>query len=451
MKPDAFYVQSPARRARVLRSLIFSAKESIIMQMYLFAARGELRTLQPVEGPPWAELVADWLIERKAQRPDLKILVLLDSQTIADAKRTTGKQFPLTRHRLEDAGIVVLTASLRRTVFKPSLFHSLHKAWEGNGVRREKDDWATLQHNWQTAHNVEDHRKNIVIDSGRAGIVFSHNLIDQARFWQENTFLLRNQLARDLYGIALVAGRDALGLPVRFSENDLSLLPWLERQALSHAEEATTPLEGDAGSPGTMVERQRILDGGPEIRRAILDEMDRVAHGEIRVASAYYSDMETLARLSDVSRNVRVRILIDSCNALALPNVLHYLLKNTVNILCIHFCRKFPQLELRIFPSVRREMMHMKAISFSEGPCLIAGQANFTPNSFSGAWLETSVRLSQSRIVKQFDAHFDQLWERSDRVIPYVEMTFFQSIRTRTHEFVFLFMVRVAGWLGFRY
>lgn len=451
MKPDAFYVQSPARRARVLRSLIFSARESIIVQMYLFAARGERRTLQPVEGPPWAELVADWLIERKAQRPDLKILVLLDSQTIADANRTTGKKFPLTRHRLENAGIVVLTASLRRTVFKPRLFHSFHKAWDGNGLRRERDDWATLQQNWQTAHNVEDHRKNIVIDSGRAGIVFSHNLIDQARFWQENTLLLRNQLARDLYGIARVAGCEAFALPVQFSSNDLSLLSWLECKARSYAEEAISEKADAANLKTEPGQHARILDGGPEIRRAILEEMARSRHGEIRVASAYYSDLETLTRLRDVAKNVRVRILIDSCNALALPRVLHFFLKNTVNILCIHFCRKSPQLELRIFPSERREMMHMKAISFSDGPCLIAGQANFTPNSFSGAWLETSVLLSQLRISKQFDAHFDRLWERAERVVPYVDMTFFASVRSRVHAFVFLSMVRVAGWLGFRY
>lgn len=434
MKRDVFYVSSPARRARVLKSLIFSAEESIILQMYLFAANGELRTLQPVAGPPWAEVVADWLIQRKAEKPGLKIIVLLDSQTIAEPHRTTSKKPVLTRHRLEEAGIAVLTASLRRTA-----------AWRGRRTAApwecvqepvEKNRWATLQQRWQTAHNVEDHRKNIVIDAGRAGIVFSHNLIDQARFWQENTILVTNHLARGLYAVARSAALEAMTLPVRFSAAELALRPWLESQTLPDEEP-----RADAG----------LLDGGPEIRRSILDEIARAHSGEIRAASAYCSDLESLHSLSEAAKHTRVRILIDSCNALALPRILHFFLRNTVNILCLHFCRKTPQLELRIFPSTQMEMMHMKAISFSAGPCLIAGQANFTPNSFSGAWLETSLLLRQGRIVDEFNRHFDELWARSERVVPYTEMSLFKYVRVRARTFVFLFLVRIAGWFGFRY
>ncbi|MCE9597094.1 MAG: hypothetical protein K8S54_03925, partial [Spirochaetia bacterium] len=408
-------------------------KESIIVQMYLFAASGELRTLLPVDCLPWAGEVANWLIEAKRQKPELKIIVILDSQTIAEASRTHYRKFPLTRHRLEDAQIIVLNASLARTAHARGMIALSHNK-EGS-QEMEKNRWATLQQRWQTAHNVEDHRKNIVIDSGRAGIVFSHNLIDQARLWQENTFLLRNGPARHLYSIALGSLEDALALPLAFTQE--------ERATLSFFRPMKEPEESQDGT--------EVLDGGPAIHSAILAELESARSGEIRVASAYFSDLTTLERLIDVGSRVRVRILIDNCHALSLPRLLHFILRNTVNLACVHRCRSAPRVELRVFPSRHLEMMHLKAIALSAKPCLIAGQANFTPNSFSGAWLETNVLVRNPFVVRQFERHFEEIWNMSVPVRCYKDMGMAEFFKHRTHAFVFLILIRVADWLGFRY
>jgi hypothetical protein len=71
------------------RDLIFAARESVIVQMYLFTHNGDQTLLLPRDGAfPYAETVAGWLVERKRALPNLSIAVVLDSNTPADPSRT---------------------------------------------------------------------------------------------------------------------------------------------------------------------------------------------------------------------------------------------------------------------------------------------------------------------------------------------------------------------------
>lgn len=443
MKRDLLYLSSPGKRARAVQHLIQTAKSNIILQMYLFAGSGELRTLRPVPGSSWARTVADWLIEKKRRNPALQIIVILDTQTIEDASRTHSPA-PLTRHRMEQEGIIVLNASLAGTSFnRHKTFPAacrFHETWENPSVSLPKSVWAARQNRWQILHNVEDHRKNLVIDSGKAGIVFSHNIIDQARLWQENTVLLRGKPAIDLYTTALESVKAALALPIQFSaaEEDLK----------SQVTEAYSPPPAPAGQ--TM-----LLGNGPQIQQAVLAELETAqAHGieEVRIASAYFSDPVTLYALFQAGRSAKVRILIDNCHALVLPPLLSFFLRNTVNLFCIHECRKTRAVELRVFKSKPSEMMHLKAVALTgKTSCLIAGQANFTPNSFSGAWLETSVRTEDKRSVSAFTKHYETLWERAEPVLRYDEMPVPVRLLAKIHAALFLSLLSMIGWLGFRY
>lgn len=451
MKRDVLYVSTAHKRARVLKHLIGCARTNIILQMYLFAASGELRTLRPVPGFPWAKTVADWLIAKKRRHPAVEIIVVLDTQTIEDASRTHKRHAPLTRHRLESAGIIVLNASLAKTAFnRKRTFPQgsrLHETWENPSVRLKKSEWAARQNLWQILHNVEDHRKNLVIDSGRAGIVFSHNIIDQAFLWQENTMLLRGSPAQCLYSTAMEAVNDALRLPVQFepAEEALKTRTW------------EAPARSGAESAGTT----RLLNTGPEIQKAILSELNAAeANGikDVRVASAYFSDSVTLDALIRTGTLIRtdngakVRILIDNCHALSLPPALRIFLRSTVNLYCIHACRKTRAVELRVFKSKPAEMMHLKAVAFTgKAPCLIAGQANFTPNSFSGAWLETSVRTEDPGALREFVKHYESLWERAEPVVRYEDMNLPARALARIHAFWFLALLRIIGFFGFQY
>lgn len=56
-------------------------------------------------------------------------------------------------------------------------------------------------------------------------------------------------------------------------------------------------------------------------------------------------------------------------------------------------------------------MLHLKtAARLGREPLLIGGQANFTPNSFSGAYLETDLVTRAAPVLAAFRDHFERLW-----------------------------------------
>ncbi|HMV81459.1 MAG TPA: phospholipase D-like domain-containing protein, partial [Leptospiraceae bacterium] len=422
MKKDILYLESPWKRIHAFQGLIQKAEKNIILQMYLFSGNGELATLKPVENVfPWAHTVASLLSEKKKNFPNMNILVILDTQTVENPERTFKKKYPLARHILEEAGISVVSASLKETFYneKRSFPESaaFHRNWsnERNGKLFSKQEWAYRQNIWQTLQNTEDHRKNIVIDSGKVGIMFSHNIIDQAYHWNENTFLLRGKHSHDLWRLALDSAENAFSLPVAFSEEDIRIKEWI----LQEKAEFKLHKNNDDKKNYFSEDRNgnRILSSGPEIHREILNEIRNAEKNgvtEILAASAYFSDPLTLNELRKAGEKCKVRILTDNCHALPLNFILRVILRNTVNLFCIDSCRRSERVTLRLFPSSPKEMMHCKAIAFlGRERKLIAGQANFTPNSFSGAWLETSIYIKDEKIINQFINQFEKLWNRS--------------------------------------
>ena len=216
----ARYVATPEQRADALKSLIEEAQESICLQMYLLAGNEELTTLcSRPNMPPWSHTFAQWLIDKQQQNPDMPIVVILDTQTPDQAHRTRGRRGPLTRHVLEDAGVIVLNANLFSTQFNPHpqlplpgmMFH--RTAWRHTPM----DRWVAAQQRWQTLHNVEDHRKNLIIDAGRRAGVTSHNLIDIASDWHENLLIVDAPVARDIWRDAQITMAEALKLPQRIN------------------------------------------------------------------------------------------------------------------------------------------------------------------------------------------------------------------------------------------
>lgn len=460
MKKDILYLESPWKRIHAFQGLIQKAEKNIILQMYLFSGNGELATLKPIKNPfPWAHTAAELLAEKKKNFPDMNILVILDTQTVEDSSRTYNKKYPLARHILEEAGISVISASLKETLYNDKRSFpeaaAFHRNWSEKNTTEKfsKQEWAYRQNIWQTLQNTEDHRKNMVIDSGRAGIMFSHNIIDQAYQWNENSFLLRGKHSMDLWQLGLQSAENAFSLPISFSEEDLRVKEWI----LQEKTEFKLHKNNDKKIYYFSEDRNgnRLLGSGPEIHREILKEIQNAEKNGIReilAASAYFSDPVSLNALREAGKKCRVRILIDNCHALPLNFLLGTVLRNTVNLFCIHRCRESDALELRLFPSVPEEMMHCKAIVFiGKENTLIAGQANFTPNSFSGAWLETSIYIKDERIINQFINQFEKLWNRSEDVRKYNEMNFIEKIFRKLHAAVFFLFLKIMDLAGLRY
>lgn len=445
------YVDDAAALAQTVHDLIAHARRSIVVQMYLFAANDELQLIQPVAGAfPYSHTVAGWLIEKKQSCPDVDVVVLLDTQTPDDAARSNKPGGPLTRHTLEAAGIWVLNANLfhtrfdSRRRFPPSArFHDpdIH----GNTT----SGFVAAQQRWQTIHNVEDHRKNIVIDDGAWAAVTSHNFIDVASHWHENLFLLGGSAARAVFDQVRKAVRDALDIPQRVDDEGRRRIERLIERGEESADGAVTrarelvgavdedPVEDHGWRRGPIVESLHALgDPAPRVAPALapvevlssttirprfFQAIAACQPGdEIRAASTYFSDLSLLEAFIDAARRgVRVRVLIDDCAALPLPWLASWAVRTLVNLRVVVRAAAVDVdgFELRVHASGDGRMMHMKTAGFSgPAPLVIGGQANFTPNSFTGAWLETDVVVADAEVLRRFTNRFDALYQAATPV-----------------------------------
>lgn len=408
------------------RDLIDAAESCIVLQMYLFAQNGDQTLLLPRPGAfPYAETVAGWLIEKKRQRPELPIVVLLDSNTPADP-RLTRRRGTLIRQRLRAAGILVLSANLfharfdrRRRLLPRMNFHLDH-------AHVPHEAWVDHQNRWQVLHNVEDHRKNLVIDYGRAGALTSHNFFDTAYDWHENLFWLTGEAAQALHRTATSALTAALTIPQDLRPDERAAIEALVAEPARTTAPLAPTLKGVPGySFGLRVPVSSLnedpscaLIENEEIRPRLAALFDGAGPGdELLVASAYFSDLEMFDAISRaVERGARARVLIDSIHALPLPHVYSWVTRSLVNhevrVRAMELAARFTdRFELRVHDSRGGAMMHLKtAARVGRDPLLIGGQANFTPNSFSGAYLETDLVTRAAPVLAAFTDHFERLW-----------------------------------------
>lgn len=421
--------------------------------MYLLAGNGELSTLRSREAAfPWARRLVDRLIEKRRRAPEVAIAAILDTQTPDDPRRTRRGEGPLVRHLLAEAGIAVLNANLFGTRFDrarrfPPIARFHHQRWRSVPL----DEWVHNQQRWQTWHNVEDHRKNLVIDRGAWGVITSHNAIDVASDWHENAFLVGPPLAGALWEECRAALASALELPQRihpderrrllevaerpahpvngarsssFCANTASLsscYPPLTICVEENARQASKLLHRSAQEGASRAARgpapvRAELLASTAIRPRILEELEALSAGDaVRVASTYFSDQQVLnALFAAAGRGVSVQVLIDDCAGLPLGPVAGWLVRNLVNLRCTARARAraAPGFELRVHRSADGRMMHLKTAAFlGRRRVLIGGQANYTPNSFTGAWLETNVLVEGGAPLEDFLAQFEQLWQ----------------------------------------
>lgn len=425
------YVADAAAIAQTFRDLIEAARSSIVLQMYMFAGNGETEALRPRAGVfPYARTVAEWLVARRQRSPELDIVVLLDTQTLDDPRLTRNKAGPLTRQILEGAGIPVLHANLFGTAFDRGRRFPpaarLHHDERWRAVPEEA--YGRAQQRWQTWHNVEDHRKNLVIDEGAWGAVTSHNFLDVAADWHENLFLVGAPAGGAVWEQARAAIVAALELPQRLDAASRARVEALVARVPSPP--PARPLEraapvaalralGDPAAAGAVREAPVEVLATLEIRPRLIESLRAAGPGDrVRAASPWFSDGELLEAFAAASeRGADVAILIDDLVSLPLDRVASWVVQKLANLRVIERARAIagPRFELRIHPSAHGQMMHLKTAAFV-GPraaYLVGGQANYTPNSFSGAWLETGLVVHDRAATEAFLAQFAALWDAS--------------------------------------
>jgi phosphatidylserine/phosphatidylglycerophosphate/cardiolipin synthase-like enzyme len=376
----------------------------------------------------------------------------LDTNTPDDPQRTRRKG-ELVRKQLQDAGIIVLHANLFQVEFArhkrilPAMNFHLHHH------KVSAQDFACQQNRWQALHNVEDHRKNLVIDGGRAGLVTSHNLFDPAYDWHENLFWLAGDVAIALWQAAMDALRAASELPYHFVADERAqitrVLSLRSDSKIDDYQDPVCPRKLPISSYPIAWEdapyAHAVLTSDPhcallatqQIRSRICALLaDAQAGEEVLIATAYFSDQAMLQEIEDaLLRGVKVRVLWDSLDALPLPPIAAWLTRNLVNHTVLVNARKlhvrFPErFQVRIHHSRQGQMMHLKTIAkCGPRPRLIGGQANFTPNSFSGAYLETNIETQAQSVVSAFAAHFESLWHLPESLPLLVQISLWERAR----------------------
>jgi phosphatidylserine/phosphatidylglycerophosphate/cardiolipin synthase-like enzyme len=137
----------------------------------------------------------------------------------------------------------------------------------------------------------------------------------------------------------------------------------------------------------------------------------------VRAASTWFSDEELLEAFVDAAnRGADVRLLTDDLHGLPLSPGFAWFVRRLANYRVIDRARSVHRgnFELRVHRSDNGRMMHLKTAAFlGTRPLLVGGQANYTPNSFSGAWLETGIATSAGHVIDAFLAQFDELWRIS--------------------------------------
>ncbi len=422
------YVADAAAIAQTIHDLIASARRSIVLQMYMFAGNGETEMLRERPGAfAYAHTVAGWLVERKRRAPELDIVVVLDTQTIDDPRHTRRRHGPFARHVLAGAGITVLHANLFGTRFDPTRrFPRAARLHDGRYRDVPVARYGRAQQRWQTWHNVEDHRKNLVIDEGAWAAVTSHNFLDVAADWHENLFLVGAPAAGAVWRQASASIAAAFELPQAASEVQRARALALAARPAARAGHALArsvqPALGALGAPGAagaVAAGAREVLETREIRPRLVEALAGAGAGDrVRAASAWFSDLPLLDELAGAARRgADVQILVDDLAALPVGRVPSWFIRSLANARVTERARTLagPGFELRVHPSAGGRMMHLKTAAFlgRTRRFLIGGQANYTPNSFNGAWLETGLVIEDDAAVEAFLAQFQPLWDAS--------------------------------------
>jgi phosphatidylserine/phosphatidylglycerophosphate/cardiolipin synthase-like enzyme len=271
-----------------------------------------------------------------------------------------------------------------------------------------------------------------VIDEGAWGAVTSHNFLDVAADWHENLFLVGPPAAGGLWAQARASLAAALELPQRLSPAERASVAALAARPAATvgtpAAAAPAPLPrapiheplralGDPAAIPAPRPGAALVLSTAEIRPRLCAALAAAEPGDrIRAASTWCSDRELLdAFVAAAERGADVQLLTDDLYGLPLGAIPAWFVRRLANLPVVDRARSRARagFELRIHPSAAGRMMHLKTAAFlgRRGRALIGGQANYTPNSFSGAWLETGLAITEAdHVVDAFLAQFDELW-----------------------------------------
>lgn len=386
--------------------LIREAQDFVLVDMFLFNG---FRGKAPHVHRALCEEVANALLEKKRQRPNIRMVVISDP-----VNEAYGGPIPAHFKALRAAGIpVVLTDLTKLRDSNPvySAFWRIAIQWfgasRGGSFAHPFSNEAEKVglRSWLALFNFKaNHRKLIVADTPAgerrqmASLVMSANPHDASSAHSNTGLFVRGDLWRDL-----LRSEQAV-LTMSGSELDLfTLAPSYALKELSAAPE----------KPSAEV---RVLTEG-KIRTGMVEALGRAGAGDaVDVAMFYLSERNIIDALVEASnRGAAVRVLLDpnrdafGYQKNGIPNrpVAAELIKRGKGRIIVRWY------------DTHGEQFHTKLvlIRLKERAILFTGSANLTRRNIGDLNLETNLAVSGSGRAPAMDAaesYFERLWSNRD-------------------------------------
>jgi hypothetical protein len=421
---------------RVLR-MIQGAEDFVLVDFFLF---NEYQGKDPSIHRKLCQEVANSLLEKKRNHPDIRMMVITDPLNEA-----YGGSVPEQFKSLRAAGIPVVLTDLRKLRDSNpiySTFWRMFVQWFGTPTAGAlphplaKDGGGVSMRAWLELLNFKaNHRKLIVADAaapagGRQMVcmVMSANPHDASSAHGNAALLVRGGIWKDL-----LRGEQAV---LAFSGQNIDVFSWLPAYAANGV--------SDGSMPQGRTAEVRVLSE-EKIRKGLLESIRRVGRGDtIDIGMFYLSERSIVNGLvAAAQRGAAIRVLLDpnrdafGYQKNGVPNrpMAAELVKRGGGMITIRWA------------NTHGEQFHTKMILLKQDTkaILYAGSANLTRRNIGDFNLETDVVVSGPRelsAIQAAEGYFEQLW--TNRALDCSEAYEAQA-ETSTSKY---WLYRFHEWMG---
>ncbi len=379
--------------------------------------------------------LAEALIEKKSENPDLDILVMTDP-----INRIYGQMEPDLFLKLHQAGIPVIFTSLERMPDSNRLYARYWQFYHGlisslpllnnlvtqplfsNPFIADGPKISTRQLGRLLLFKA-NHRKVIVTGSGNGGLEIlagSLNPADGSSAHSNLALRIRGQVALDALDSELNLARWSAGYPGSVLLDQTGSA----HRIISRINTLAAQLSREHPASGSSTTVQWLSEKA--ISKSIVELLEKTApDDEIRIAIFYLSDRKVVTAIENaVDKGVKTRIIIDAnkdafgIKKIGVPN----------RQAAAELMKLSPGHDIQVrWADTHGEQFHPKTMTITNEKnrknILLAGSANWTRRNLQNLNLEANLLiLDAPDTVGRFNHYFDNAWDNSDglsHTLPY--------------------------------
>ncbi len=371
-----------------INEIISEAEEFIVIDMFMFNGYHDPKK----EFPPISENLAEAIIKKKKQNPDIKVVF------ISDEINTGYKSYESNRlSKLEEHGVEVVYTNLNRLRDSNPLYSGVWRMffqWFG----QKGDGWImnpfastapdlTARSYLKLLNVKANHRK--IVATEKTALVSTANPHDESGYHNNVAFEIKGPIIQEIIQAEQAA--------VNMSEKGVKL--------------PTYEPKPDANPTEGQYKLQYFTEG--KAHKHIVEAIEKTLPGQkIRLGMFYIADRSVIEPLIKASkRGVDVQIILDP-NQVAFGNKKTGLPNIPVATEMVEDSEG--KIDVRWY-NTTMEQYHTKMmyIKGKKESTIIAGSANYTKRNLEAFNLEADLQIqgpNDSEVVQEVDAYFERLW-----------------------------------------